>query len=553
MTAIQTGQVQWQVEHVGLTLAVSLALFGVYYVVSWWARRRTRDSEDLWLAGRSITAPINGMALTATWISLATSLGVVALIIEQQIPFVFLWIQWTLSVPLIVLLYGTQLRRLGSFTPASFIRDRYGRTAGVIAAAIMVLVLLMYALGNIVGTAKVLETLLGLPYLPALVIAAVAVTGYVTIGGMKGVSYNDALQMIVMIVTFVLPLMAIMKALGSDMWWFPQFGYGDMTDAMLELFPTYFDMRFPVKWYASLFIGFTLGAIGLPHLAIRVFTAPSVKSARHAVVWYVFFTGLILTATYAMGFAGVYYFTQQGIDFPLRDADKTTMILNIALNPPWVVAFVFAGIIAAGISSVASHMLGIAALIVRDIVSVFRPGISTTRQFHLGYLVILLAGVAAGVLALQPPPFLVINIFWAFCLCASCITPQLVLGTWSSRINRYGVISSMVVCFVLFIVLSPYVFEGIVVGSGLTANFGLAAAFVTVPLGFLLTIGGSLVAERVPAWAGAIPQEETQRLVERMHGWPDYTGNRYAKVGWLLLIAAICVSLLIWGLMPWPA
>lgn len=547
----QAGENRWVVEDVGLTLAVVAAFFALYYLVSWWAKRRTADAEDLWLAGRSISAPVNGMALTATWISLATSLGVVALIIEGQVPFVFLWIQWTLSVPLIVLLYGAQLRRLGSFTPASFIRDRYGRAAGLIAAAIMVLILLMYAVGNIVGTAKVLETLLGLPYVPALLIAAVAVTGYVTLGGMKGVSYNDALQMIVMVVTFVVPLMAIMKALGSGLWWLPQLGYADMTESMLERFPTYFDMRFPLKWYVSLFLGFTLGAMGLPHLAMRVFTASSVKSARHAVVWFVFFTGMILTATYAMGFAGVYYFAQQGIELPAQDADKTTMILNIVFNPPWVVAFLFAGLIAAGISSVASQMLGIAALIVRDIVSAFEPGIEPAREFRMGYLVILLAGVAAAMLALRPPAFLVINIFWAFCLCASCITPQLILGTWSVRVNRFGAIGSMVVCFAVYLVLSPYAFKGIVVGSGLVADFGLAAAFITVPMGFFLTSVGSLLAERVPALAARIPREANQRLIERIHGWPDYTGTRYASSGWLLIIAAASVAFFIWGLAPW--
>ena len=284
---------------------------------------------------------------------------------------------------------------------------------------------------------------------------------------------------------------------------------------------------------------------------MRVFTASSVKSARHAVVWFVFFTGMILTATYAMGFAGVYYFTEQGIDLPAQDADKTTMILNIVFNPPWVVAFLFAGLIAAGISSVASQMLGIAALIVRDIVSVFRPGIDPAREFRLGYLVILLAGVAAGVLALRPPAFLVINIFWAFCLCASCITPQLILGTWSSRVNRCGAVGSMLVCFVVYLILSPYAFKGVVVGSGLAADFGLAAAFITVPLGFFLTIVGSLVAERVPVLAVRIPREANQRLIERIHGWPDYTGTRYASTGWLFVIAGICVAFFVWGLAPW--
>jgi len=543
--------IQWQVENVGLTLAVVVALFAVYYGVAWWAKRRTVDSADLWVAGRKIGAPVNGMALTATWLSLATSLGVVGLIIEGQIPFVFVWIQWTLSIPLIVLLYGAQLRRLGSFTPASFMRDRYGASAGTVAALIMILVLLMYAVGNIVGTAKVFETLLGLPYLPSLVVAAVAVTGYVALGGMYGISYNDALQMMVMAVTFIVPLMAILYQLGSGAWWIPQFGYGDMTDAMLGLFPGYFDLRFSLRWYVALVLGFTMGAIGLPHLAIRVFTAPSVKSARWAVAWFVFFAGMIFTATYAMGFAGVYHFSQLGIDFPLRDADKTTMVLNIAFNPDWVVALVFAGILAAGISSVASHMLGIAALVAHDIVSVLKPSLPQATSVRLGYAAILGAGAAATLLALRPPALLVVSIFWAFCLCASCITPQLVLGTWSSRINRVGVLVSMLVSAVVYVVLSPFVAPELVVGSGLTAEFGLGAAFLTVPLGFFLTIVVSLVAERIPALAHRVPREANQELVERIHGWPRPEGTRYASTGWLLGIAAVCVPLFLWGLAPW--
>jgi cation/acetate symporter len=547
------GKITWVVEDVGLTLTVVLALFGIYYLVSVWARLRTHETADLWVAGRKIAAPINGMAMTATWLSLATALGVVALIVKGQVPFVFLWIQWTLSIPMIIVLYGTQLRRLGSFTPASFIRDRYGSREAVLAAVIMVIILVMYALGNIIGTAKVFEALIGVPYLPALIIAGLAVTGYVAIGGMYGVSYNDALQMMVMLVTFIVPLMAIMKMLGADVWWFPSFGYADMTDAMLKVFPTYFDMKFPLKWYIALFLGFTMGAMGLPHLAIRVFTAPDVRSARYAVIWFVFFAGLMFTATYAMGFAGVYFFTQQGIEFPLRDADKTTMVLNIAFNRSWVVAFVFAGIIAAGISSVASHMIGIAALIVHDIVRVFRPDLQQQTRLRLGAVVILLAGVVATLLALRPPAFLVINIFWAFCLCASCITPQILLGTWSSRINRYGVMLSMVVCLVVYVVLSPFVIESVVVGSGLAAKFGLAAAFITVPLGFFLTIVGSLLAERVPAIAAGIPREQTQALVERMHGWQTVSGQRYGGTTWLLILAAVCVPLFIWGIMPWSS
>jgi len=545
--------VEWQVENVGLTIAVVVALFGVYYLVAWWARRRTHDTADLWVAGRSISAPVNGMALTATWLSLATTLGVVALIIREQVPFVFMWVQWTLSIPLIVLLFGTQLRRLGAFTPATFMRHRYGQGTAVIAAIVMIVVLLMYALGNIVGIAKVFETLLDLPYFPALIIASIAVTGYVTLGGMYGITYNDALQMLVMAITIIVPLMMIMKSLDAGMWWFPQFGYAEMTDAMLKVFPGYFDMTYSVKWYVAIVFGLTLGAIGMPHLAIRVFTASSVASARRSLIWYVFFTGMIFTAVYALGFVGVYYFTTEGIEFPLRDADKTTMILNLAFNPDWVVAFVFAGIIAAGISSVAAHMLGIAALMVHDVVRAVKPDLAGPVQLRLGYVVIFLAGVAATVLALDPPPFLVVNIFWAFGLCATCITPQLILGTWSTRVNGYGAIVSMIVCMIVYVAASPYVFPNLVIGSGLTAQFGLAAALVTVPLGFLLTIVVSLAAERLPGVETASLRRHAQGLVEAIHGWPGAPLGRYAGTAWLLALAAGALVFIAWGLAPWPA
>lgn len=97
----------------------------------------------------------------------------------------------------------------------------------------------MYMIGQFVGIAKVFEVLLGLPYLPSLIVSALVITGYITIGGMKGATYNDAIQMVIMMIALVVPLAAILQHLGATGYWFPPLGYGNMTDIMLSKIPEF--------------------------------------------------------------------------------------------------------------------------------------------------------------------------------------------------------------------------------------------------------------------------------------------------------------------------
>ena len=61
-----------------------------------------------------------------------------------------------------------------------------------------------------------------------------------------------------------------------------------------------------------------------------------------------------------MGFAGVYHFALIGETLTPEAADKTTLLLNLAYNPDWVSAFVIAGVLAAGVSTIAGLMIGVA-------------------------------------------------------------------------------------------------------------------------------------------------------------------------------------------------
>ncbi|KAF0677108.1 sodium:solute symporter family protein [Profundibacterium mesophilum] len=541
----------WQIQNIWLGLGITLAVFGLYYAVAMINNKKTANATDLYLAGRSIGPLVNSLAASSTWMSVATFLGVVALIQQLHLPFVYMWIQLILSVPLLVMLYGASLYRMGVFTSVHFVQLRYGRNTAFLAAGWMLLIMLMYMVGQFIGIAKVFEVLLGLPYTPSLILSALVITGYITIGGMKGATYNDAIQMVIMMIALLVPLAAILKAMGVAGYWVPPLGYGDLTDALLEQIPTFFDLKFEARFYLSLFVALTIGTLGLPQLAQRVLTSENIKSARVVVPWFCLWVGLMFLGTYAMGFAGVYHFAMMGQELTPEAADKTTLLLNLAYNPEWVSAFVIAGVLAAGVSTIAGLMIGVATVVGHDIVGVLRPHMSEKQQLRYGYMALAGTGVVSLLVSLDPPAFLITSIFWAFGLCATAITPMVVLGVWSTRINPWGAFVGSLLSGALYILLSPYVFADLVVGSGLVAGLGFSTSLISVPVGFILTILVSLATERFARGKAEVARSRAQELVEGMHGWATVTRQRYDSSQWLLILAALWAPVLLWGLVPW--
>ncbi|PSQ00975.1 Na+:solute symporter [Halobacteriales archaeon QS_5_70_17] len=550
LAAALQGGFQETFDRIAIPVAIIVALFVVYYGISYYFKNRVTDTGDLYLADQSIGSFVNGCAMAATWESLATFLGVIALIVSLQLPFVAMWTNFLLSIPLIVLLYGQTLRRLGSYTPATFCKERYGDRMAVVMSLLIVLVMVMYAIGQFIGLAKITNVLFGWPFELSLFVIAAIVVGYVILGGMYGVSYNSALQFWVMFTAMFVPLMFILRDLGAAGWWFPPLGYSDLTGQMQQAYPDFFDLTFGLKWYVALFLGMALGPIGLPHLAQRVFTSNSVREGRLSVFWFVVVTGLLFTTAYAVGFAGVIWTQQQGIQIPEADLDKMIFFLNFAFNGNAITGYVVAGAIAGALSTVSGHMMAISAAVAEDLVGVFKPDLSEDRKTRLGFATIAGAGLLIALVALDPPPFLVVSILWAFSITAAAITPVLVLGVWSSRINEYGALAASLVSVVLVVVVSPHVLPGITIGpGGITSAIGLDAAFVAVPLSVILLVSVSLLAERL-GLAG-VDRQANQRLINEMHGYPEDGRERFASAWPLVVLAVLSVPILWWGLLPW--
>ena len=541
---------KWVLESPMLGMIFVGASFIIFYTIGWYSQKAAKSSTDYWTAGRSIGSITNGLGMASSYMSLATFMGVTALILKLKVPFVYMWIQFALSIPLITLWYGTPLRRMGAFTPAHFVRERYGLRTSYVVVVFMILIMVMYALGQMIGVAKVFEMLFGINYTLALVCGGALIVGYVTIGGMYGTSYNAAFQMILMGIAFVIPLGAIMKAMGGTGWYFPPLLYSDMVPAMLDAVPDFFDMKYGFKWYLSLIPCFTLGAMGLPHLGMRVYTASNLKSARGAMVWFTFFCGIVFCSTYTMGFSGVYFQATSGSAIAPTDFDKITLILNSVYNPAWVLAFVIAGAIAAGLSTISANLMAIGAMIAQDIIATIKPDLSDAKMKWIGYAAIAGGGAVSILIALNPPDFLVVSILWAFGLAGVTVAPLVILGVWWKPANRYGATVAVLVSGLTYIAVSPYLFPNIVIAGGLPAKVGMSGSLLCVPLCFFLHSTVSMITDRIPSLMEKIPHKQDKILVDKIHGWADYSDERYNSAGAGIAVAAVSLFFCIYAVLP---
>ena len=79
---------EYALSNVWVGLGIVGLLFMIFYYVGYTASKKTVSDEDFYAAGFSIGPVTNGLGMAATWASLATFLGVIALIMKLQVPFV---------------------------------------------------------------------------------------------------------------------------------------------------------------------------------------------------------------------------------------------------------------------------------------------------------------------------------------------------------------------------------------------------------------------------------------------------------------------------------
>ncbi|WP_280221240.1 sodium:solute symporter family protein [Nocardia neocaledoniensis] len=189
---------------------VDYALVALYFVfvlgIGLIARRRVSTSVDFFLSGRSLPAWVTGLAFISANLGAVEIMGMSANGAQYGFPtFNYFWIgavpaMLFLGVVMMPFYYGSKVRSV-----PEFMRRRFGTGAHLVNALSFALAQVLIAGVNLYLLGTILNVLLGWPLWISVIVAAVIVLSYVTLGGLSAAIYNEVLQFFV-IVAALLPL-----------------------------------------------------------------------------------------------------------------------------------------------------------------------------------------------------------------------------------------------------------------------------------------------------------------------------------------------------------
>ena len=294
-----------------LNLLVIGLTFALYIGIAIWAR--AGSTAEFYAAGRGVHPVMNGMATGADWMSAASFISMAGLIAFTGYDNSSYLMGWTGGYVLLALLLAPYLRKFGKFTVPDFIGDRfYSSTARLVGVLCLIIISTTYVIGQMTGVGVTFSRYLEVSNATGLWIGAALVFAYAVLGGMKGITYTQVAQYVVLIVAYTIPAIFISMALTGN--FLPQMGLFGTHDAsgmyfLDKLDQVVTDLGF--KSYTGHHTGtlnmflFTMslmiGTAGLPHVIIRFFTVPKVSDARSSAGWALVFIALLYTVAPAVG------------------------------------------------------------------------------------------------------------------------------------------------------------------------------------------------------------------------------------------------------------
>jgi len=292
-------------------LVVGLS-FALYIGIAVWAR--AGNTSEFYAAGGNIGPKMNGMATAADWMSAASFISMAGLISNMGYGGAVFLMGWTGGYVLLAMLLAPYLRKFGKFTVPEFIGDRYySSTARTVAVICLLIICVVYIVGQMTGVGITFARFLGVSADTGIYIGMAIVFAYAVFGGMKGITYTQVAQYIVLICAYLVPAFFIsLNLTGNPL---PQLGLGSNfigTDVSLlsKLDQVVTDLGF--SQYTTTAAGSTLnmfmytvslmiGTAGLPHVIVRFFTVPKVADARASAGWALVFIALLYTTAPAVG------------------------------------------------------------------------------------------------------------------------------------------------------------------------------------------------------------------------------------------------------------
>ena len=294
-----------------LNLLVVGASFALYFGIAIWAR--AGSTAEFYAAGQGVHPVLNGMATGADWMSAASFISMAGLISAVGYDNSTYLMGWTGGYVLLAMLLAPYLRKFGKFTVPEFIGDRfYSQTARLVAVICLIVASVTYVIGQMTGVGVAFSRFLEVEASTGLFIGAGVVFFYAVLGGMKGITYTQVAQYVVLITAYTIPAIFISLQLTGQ--FLPPIGlFSEHTASGMPLlakldqvvqelgFAKYTGHTDTTLNMFLFTVSLMIGTAGLPHVIVRFFTVPKVSDARSSAGWALVFIALLYTVAPAVG------------------------------------------------------------------------------------------------------------------------------------------------------------------------------------------------------------------------------------------------------------
>jgi cation/acetate symporter len=494
-------------ETIGILFIVFTVV--VYAGIGWLSR--TMQVEAYYVAGRQVPALFNGMATAADWMSGASFVAMAGGIYFGGHGYLAFLVGWTGGYVLVASLMAPYLRKFGCYTVPDFIGTRYGgNLARLFGVIVLVVASFTYVTAQINATGTIAARALQIPFEVGVWFGLFGILLCSMLGGMRAVTWTQVAQYIVLIIAYLIPV--IWMSNKQDFGLIPQLVYGDAVQRVTELEQLHqVGVLKPTESFAGLkaltvpfvaaggvmeawkfvTLAFCMmaGTASLPHILMRYFTTPSVKSARRSVAWSLFFIFLlyftapalatftklqILDPNLASGIIGKAIAEVNALDWiqkwssvgflAISDSNGDGLLqINeffmrgdiVVLATPEIAGlpYVISGLVAAGgmaaaMSTADGLLLAIANALSHDLYyKIIDPTAETAKRLVAARILLVVLGAAGSFVASLKLTSILGAVAWAFDFAMSGLFFPLILGVWWKRANRQGAVAGMLLGF----------------------------------------------------------------------------------------------------------
>lgn len=420
--------------------------------------KKNKNTDDFYLGGRKLGPLVTAMSAEASDMSSYLLMGLPGLAVVYGIAEAS-WTAIGLAIGTYVnwLIVAKRIRlysqKIDAVTIPEFFSKRFHdntRVLTLIAALIIIVFFVPYTASGFSACGKLFSSLFGVNYQAAMIISAVIIVLYTTLGGFSAASMTDLIQSIVMtIALFVVVGFGVSKA----------GGFSAVIENASQL-PDYFSLTSTgdgaggVKPYGGITILSTLawglGYFGMPHILLRFMAIKDSKklktSRRIASVWVVISMAVaIFIGTVGVGMirAGV---IDGNIDGERIIIEISKLLSTYGIFPALVAGIILSGILAATMSTADSQLLAASSSASQDIfISFFKVKLSPKKTMLIARASVILISVIGVLIALDENSsiFRVVSFAWAGF--GAAFGPLVLFSLFWKRTNKAGAIAGMVV------------------------------------------------------------------------------------------------------------